>query len=110
NDDQGLKLPLAVAPYQIHLISLIKDTKVSDEIYHKLKHAGFTVLYDDRKGSAGVKFSDADLIGLPLRLTLGNRSLKEGQIEAKLRKDLSKGFDIELNNIIHEVKTLLDEA
>ena len=110
NDDQGLKLPLAVAPYQIHLISLIKDTNVSDEIYHKLKHAGFTVLYDDRKGSAGVKFSDADLIGLPLRLTLGNRSLKEGQIEAKLRKDLSKGFDIELNNIIHEVKTLLDEA
>jgi len=110
NDEQGLKLPLAIAPYQIHFISLIKDSKISDEIYHKLLHAGFTVLYDDRKGSAGVKFSDADLIGLPLRLTLGNRSLKAGQIEAKLRKDLSKSSDIGLSNIINEVKVILDEA
>jgi len=110
NDEQGLKLPLAISPYQIHLISLIKDTKVSDEIYHKLEHAGYDVLYDDRKGSAGVKFSDADLIGLPLRLTLGNRSLKSGQIEAKLRKDLTKSFDIDLGNMINEVKNLLEEA
>ena len=110
NDDQGLKLPLAISPYQIHLISLIKDTKIADEIYHKLVHAGYDVLYDDRKGSAGVKFSDADLIGLPLRLTLGNRSLKSGQIEAKLRKDLTKTFDIDLGNMINEIKNLLEEA
>lgn len=85
NDESGLKLPISVSPYQVHLVSLVKDAAISDKIYDDLVKAGIEVLYDDRKETAGVKFADADLIGVPIRLTLGNRSIKEGKVEAKLR-------------------------
>ena len=85
NDEGGLKLPITVAPYQVHFISLIKDKELSDKIYADLSAAGIEILYDDRKESAGVKFADADLIGLPIRITLGNKSLKNGEVEVKLR-------------------------
>ena len=85
NDEGGLKLPISVAPYQVHLVSLVKDTAVAESIYEDLTSKGIEVLYDDRKETAGVKFADADLIGLPIRITLGNRSLKEGKVEVKLR-------------------------
>ncbi len=86
NDEAGLKLPVSVAPYQVHLISLVKDNAIGEDIYDRLQKAGIEVLYDDRKESAGVKFADADLIGLPIRITIGNRSLKEGKVEVKIRK------------------------
>ena len=85
NDEGGLKLPISVAPYQVHLVSLVKDTAIAESIYEDLTKAGIEVLYDDRKETAGVKFADADLIGAPIRITLGNRSLKEGKVEVKLR-------------------------
>lgn len=85
NDDSGLLLPISVAPYQVHLISLLKDSSIGEKIYEELTKAGIEVLFDDRKETAGVKFADADLIGLPIRLTLGNRSYKEGKVEVKLR-------------------------
>ena len=85
NDEGGLKLPISVAPYQVHLISLVKDTAIGEQIYEELTKAGLEVLYDDRKESAGVKFADADIIGIPVRLTIGNRSLKEGKVEVKIR-------------------------
>ncbi len=85
NDEGGLKLPVSVAPYQVHLISLVKDNAVGEKIYEELTKAGIEVLYDDRKESAGVKFADADIIGIPLRLTIGNRSLKEGKVEVRMR-------------------------
>lgn len=85
NDESGLKLPISVAPYQVHLVSLVKDTAIADKIYEDLVAAGIEVLYDDRKDTAGVKFADADLIGVPIRLTLGNRSINEGKVEVKLR-------------------------
>lgn len=85
NDEGGLKMPITVAPYDVHLVSLVKDTEVAEKIYESLLESGIDVLYDDRKESAGIKFADADLIGLPIRITLGNRSLKEGKVEVKLR-------------------------
>lgn len=85
NDENGLKLPIAVAPYQVHLVSLLKDNSIADGIYEELQNEGIEVLYEDRKESAGVKFADADLIGIPIRITLGNRSLKDGNVEVKLR-------------------------
>lgn len=85
NDEGGLTLPISVAPYQVHLVSLVKDTAIAEKIYEDLTKAGIEVLYDDRKETAGVKFADADLIGVPIRLTLGNRSIKEGKVEVKLR-------------------------
>ncbi len=85
SDDEGLKLPITVSPYEVHLVSLVKDTEIAENIYSELLKEGIDVLYDDRKESAGVKFADADLIGIPIRITLGNRSLKEGKVEVKLR-------------------------
>lgn len=95
HDEKGLTWPISVAPYQIYLISLVgKSTKdsqtlnsiqVAEELYDKLTLAGFEVLFDDRDESPGVKFNDADLIGLPLRITVGEKSLRQGCVELKLR-------------------------
>ena len=86
NDEGGLCLPMSVAPYQVHLVSLVKDTAIAEDIYNDLTAKGIEVLYDDRKETAGVKFADADLIGIPIRVTLGNRGLKEGKAEIKIRR------------------------
>ncbi len=106
NDDAGLKLPISVAPYQVHLISLVKDTSIGEDIYSQLKAAGIEVLYDDRKESAGVKFADADIIGIPIRITIGNRSLKEGKVEVKIREtDEVTSFLVE--DLADEVKATI---
>ena len=106
NDDAGLKLPISVAPYQVHLISLVKDTSIGEDIYSQLTAAGIEVLYDDRKESAGVKFADADIIGIPIRITIGNRSLKEGKVEVKIREtDEVTSFLVE--DLADEVKATI---
>lgn len=103
NDESGLKLPITVAPYDVHLVSLVKDTEIAEKIYQELLDSGIDVLYDDRKESAGVKFADADLIGVPIRITLGNRSLKEKKVEVKLRATgETTSYDIE--NLAKEIK------
>jgi len=107
NDNLGLHLPISTAPYQVHLVSLVKDPEVGDSIYNQLQEAGIEVLYDDRKETAGVKFADADLIGLPVRITVGNRSLKEGKIEVKLRSNLEETLSFDLADLTHEVKDLV---
>ena len=112
NDDGGLKLPISVAPYQVHLVSLVKDTAVAESIYDELTKAGIEVLYDDRKETAGVKFADADLIGAPIRITLGNRSLKEGKVEVKLRSTgEEKSFLISdlADEVKEEIRREMDE-
>lgn len=107
SDAQGLCLPISVAPMQVHLVSLVKDAEIAEQLYQKLSAAGIEVLYDDRKESAGVKFADADLIGLPIRLTLGNRSLKEGKVEVKLRRNLEETFSFNLDSLVEETKALI---
>jgi prolyl-tRNA synthetase len=88
-DDYGLLWPAACAPIDVHLVALdVRRADVAvqaDTLYKRLQADGFSVLYDDRNASAGVKFNDADLIGFPLRLTVSKRSAKEGLIEAKWR-------------------------
>jgi len=78
-----------VAPFQVHLVTLGLDqpevAAAADALYGELQQAGLEVLYDDREESAGVKFNDADLIGIPLRLTVSPRNLKADKVEAKLR-------------------------
>ena len=106
NDEGGLKMPISVAPYQVHLVSLIKDTELADSIYDKLIAEGIDVLYDDRKESAGVKFADADLIGVPLRITLGNKSIKEGKVEVRIRSNgevTSYSLDTMIDDIKREI-------
>lgn len=107
HDESGLSLPVSVAPYQVHLVSLVKDDEIGEKVYSDLTGAGIDVLYDDRKESAGVKFSDADLIGLPIRLTIGNRSLKEGKVEMKLRSNLSDVRMLDIDSLAAEVKAVI---
>jgi len=89
HDEYGLLWPISVAPYQVHLTALLRDksgvAEVADRLYADLQAADVEVLYDDREASPGVKFNDADLIGLPLRLTVGARGLKKGGVELKRR-------------------------
>jgi len=92
HDDYGMILPITVAPYEVHLVSLEgkksqaeEVRKFSETLYQDLQEAGLEVLYDDRDESPGVKFNDADLIGCPVRLTVGSRSLEKGGVELKLR-------------------------
>ena len=88
HDQQGIVWPVSIAPCQIHLVVLGTDQEVwarAEETYARLGDWGYEVLYDDRNESAGVKFNDADLIGVPVRLTLSHRTLQEDAIEIKLR-------------------------
>jgi prolyl-tRNA synthetase len=89
HDGYGILWPAVCAPFDVHLVGLDlrKEAVVAqvEALYGRLQAEGFAVLYDDRDASAGVKFNDADLIGIPLRLTVSKRSVKEGLIEAKWR-------------------------
>ncbi|MCE1255217.1 MAG: proline--tRNA ligase [Anaerolineae bacterium] len=85
HDDFGLIWPAAAAPYQVHLVALNGAEEAAEALYLSLAKAGLEVLFDDRSESPGVKFNDADLIGIPIRLTLGKRTLKENAVELKLR-------------------------
>jgi prolyl-tRNA synthetase len=89
-DEHGIIWPKSVAPYQIHLVALGPDPTVMGEaeaLYQNLRAAGYEVLYDDRDERAGVKFADADLIGIPLRLTVSKRSLAADGVEVKKRQE-----------------------
>jgi prolyl-tRNA synthetase len=90
NDENGIIWPLSIAPYQILIVPVnVKDVKsmdVAEDMYTALEEKGFEVLMDDRDERAGVKFKDADLIGIPYRIILGEKNLKEGLVELKERK------------------------
>ncbi len=95
HDEHGLTWPVTVAPFQVHLVLLRgKGTPQAEEtagrLYADLQAAGIEVLYDDRDESPGVKFNDADLVGLPIRLTVSERALAQGGVEMKLRKATEK--------------------
>ena len=89
HDEKGIIWPFSIAPYHVALIGLDLDkpetSQAAEQLYADLLAAGVEVLFDDRTESAGVKFNDADLIGLPLRAVVSKRSLKNGGIELKLR-------------------------
>jgi prolyl-tRNA synthetase len=99
HDEQGIAWPAALAPYDVHLVAFGKGkdaeavTASADRLYDELTTAGLTVLYDDRDASPGVKFADADLLGMPVRLTLGAKGLARGIVE---RRNRTTGEDDEL--------------
>jgi len=113
HDENGIQWPITVAPYQVALISLFNKktpevAEVADNIYQQLTDAGLEVLYDDRDERAGVKFNDADLLGMPIRLTVGKRGVQNGTIEMKLRRN-DEGGDLSLENIAAEVQAIVDQ-
>jgi prolyl-tRNA synthetase len=90
HDENGIRWPMAIAPYHVALLTLGPEPelkKAADELADALAKAGVEVLYDDRDERAGVKFKDADLVGLPLRIAVGRKGLAEGKAEWKLRGD-----------------------
>jgi prolyl-tRNA synthetase len=92
NDESGLRWPITVAPYEVHLVALRGGFEAAEELYQELMGAGVEVLFDDRDESPGVKFNDADLIGIPIRVTVGKRSLDEGGVELKLRDEKDRSL------------------
>jgi len=91
NDDNGIIFPVSIAPFEVIVTSLNQDDKevvdTSEKIYQQLLDKNIDVLLDDRDLRAGIKFKDADLLGIPVRVTVGSKSVKEGNIEIKLRSE-----------------------
>jgi prolyl-tRNA synthetase len=90
HDAEGIRWPAAVAPYHVHLVTLGKDQPVLEAakaLYGALWAKGIEVLWDDRDERPGVKFKDADLVGVPFRVTIGGKSLAAGNVELKVRAD-----------------------
>lgn len=88
HDEDGIIWPRSVAPYDIYLMPLGKGDepgKAAETLYYDLQTAGYGVILDDRDVSAGVKFKDADLMGIPIRIAVGSRGLAQGNVEVKLR-------------------------
>jgi prolyl-tRNA synthetase len=117
HDERGLKLPVAVAPYDVYLVRLSAGDaaieKQADALYQALEEAGVDTLYDDRDASPGVKFADADLIGIPLRATISGRSLQKGGAELK-RRDESEARIVPVDEVaravVEEISQLRREA
>ncbi len=90
HDDDGTIWPVSIAPFQVHLVTVnVNDTgmhQIGEQLYHALATAGVEVLYDDRDERPGVKFKDADLLGIPYRVTVGSRAIREGQVEIRNRR------------------------
>ena len=113
HDDKGIIWPLSVASYQVYLCPLNLDKSAvlptAEKIYQELQKEGIEVLFDDRDDSPGVKFNDADLLGIPLRLTLSPRTLQSQSVEAKWRTEKEAQL-LPLDNLAARVKKLLDET
>src|SRR5262249_48428936 len=90
HDADGIVWPWAIAPFQVHLVPVATQdsalAQAAEEMYRELRAAGFEVLLDDRDERAGVKFKDADLLGVPIRVTVGNLLSKEGLVEIRNRR------------------------
>ena len=117
HDERGLVWPLSVAPYDVYLILLRgkeapEAGKIAEQLYTGLQKAGVETLFDDRVESPGIKFNDADLLGIPIRLTVSERGLSQGKIEMKLRSNSEK-LMVPQDAIVDVVKethaALLDE-
>lgn len=113
HDASGLALPVSVTPYSVHLVLLhgkqsVLPQETANRLYAQLQAAGIDVLYDDREESPGVKFNDADLIGVPLRLTVSTRSLEAGGVEMK-RRDGPDREVIPLETVVDHTGSILAE-
>jgi prolyl-tRNA synthetase len=89
-DESGISWPRSVAPFDIEVVTLGKEgeeaREIADRLYDELRATGVDVLYDDRGMSAGEKFADAELLGAPLRLTIGKKSVEAGEVEVQIRR------------------------
>jgi prolyl-tRNA synthetase len=112
HDDKGIIWPTAIAPFHIHLCPLQIDnpevSKAAEHLYQELAEAGVEVLFDDRSESPGVKFNDADLLGIPLRLTVSPRTLIHNKVEVKWRNQQESEL-LSYDDIVVEIRKLLSQ-
>lgn len=112
-DNHGIIWKKPLTPFDVHLIglNLSKNEEVKlecDRIYNELKNSRIDVLYDDRDENPGIKFNDADLIGIPIQIIVGKKNLDNGIIEIKIRENGNRKH-IKIENLINEIKKLIDE-
>jgi prolyl-tRNA synthetase len=105
HDEHGLKLPSQLAPFQIYLADLT-DSQKGEALEKELTEAGFEVLYDDRPVTPGEKFTDADLIGCPIRLVYSAKTAAENAVELKLRSD-SQTELVKLDELVRKIQQIL---
>ncbi|HZH61238.1 MAG TPA: proline--tRNA ligase [Metabacillus sp.] len=109
NDDNGILWPNSVAPFQLHIIPVnVKNDAqrdLGDKLYNSFTQVGYEVLLDDRQERAGVKFADSDLIGIPVRITVGKKA-DEGIVEVKLRKT-GESFEVSVDELKEKITELL---
>jgi prolyl-tRNA synthetase len=107
HDDRGIIWPLSIAPYHVYLCALYKEgskvAEVAEKLYQDLSAAGIEVLFDDREESPGVKFNDADLLGIPFRLTVSPRTLEKDGVELKKRSEKDAEI-VPLPGIMEKIK------
>lgn len=112
NDEHGIAWPKEIAPFDVHVIPVNAKNEVqsnlSSQITSTLENAGYKVLEDDRKERAGVKFADSDLIGLPIRVTVGKKA-DEGIVEIKLRKT-GETLEVKTDELLNSIKILLEQV
>jgi prolyl-tRNA synthetase len=112
HDDKGIIWPLTIAPYHIYLCPLYrggsKVSEVTEELYVKFKAESLEVLFDDRQESPGIKFNDADLLGIPIRVTISPRTLKSNSVEVKWRSQKESEL-VPLEGIVARLKELITD-
>ena len=112
-DEHGISWPRALAPFAVHLVSLgaagTPERDACDRVYEALLEGGMEVLYDDRDAGPGEKFADAELLGCPLRLTVGRRSLESGEIEVQVRRGREERPPLALNEEPGQLFRAVDE-
>ena len=111
HDEKGIIWPRSIAPYLVEIVPIsmasLQQVAAAERVYSMLTDAGIEVLLDDRDERPGVKFMDADLIGLPIRLTIGDKSLKDGKVELKSRVSNEVAL-VPIDDIVRAVRTLAD--
>jgi prolyl-tRNA synthetase len=111
-DQNGIIFPMPIAPFQVLILPVnvkmefLKQT--AEQLYQTFLENGIDVLYDDREETPGVKFKDADLIGIPLRLTLGEKNLKKGLVEIKKRRT-GEIFLVKQEEVLSKIKEMIDQ-
>jgi prolyl-tRNA synthetase len=111
-DEQGISWPRAIAPWDVHLVALGKEgteeRALADRLYEELPAAGLDVLYDDRDMRPGEKFVEAELLGCPLRVVAGKRSLESGELEVQVRRGLEQRT-VPIDGAVDALRALFDE-
>lgn len=111
-DEHGIIWPMSIAPFHVVIVPVSnkdeQQMEIAEELYQQLLAKGIEVILDDRDGRAGVKFADADLIGYPLRITVGKKSVNEGTVDIKIRRDGTE-MAVKLDEVTAHIQSLIEK-